>query len=276
MTVMDFIYALCDPLTQEVRYIGKSMRPSSRYREHILMAEKGEVRTHVYNWIRALIIRGLLPKLVIVERCEPCDSSEREKFWIRQYKKEGLRLCNCTEGGTGGSTRTGKTNSKEHVAAMRKGWRRAKELGLIAHRAYSLEERELRAEKMRNRNVSDETRQRMSESKTGRKLSFETKCKIRDKNIGRKHSETSRRKMSENKKGKFTDKMKVALGSLHERHRLLPLDKKRRNVKLTEDKVTDIRKMLNEGLSLNKIADIYRVSKRTILFIKQRKTWTNV
>lgn len=51
---------------------------------------------------------------------------------------------------------------------------------------------------------------------------------------------------------------------------------KNKNAKLNENKVRQIRKLRQEGLSLNKIAKKFNVSKKLILLINQNKIWVHV
>ena len=48
-----FIYGLCDPETNEIRYIGKSNQPKKRLQDHIYSCER--TVTHKNNWIKSLL-----------------------------------------------------------------------------------------------------------------------------------------------------------------------------------------------------------------------------
>jgi len=92
------IYALCDPDTLEVRYIGKSNQPRKRFTTHL--ADKK--RTYKTNWINKLKSLNKLPKLKIIEEVQINSWEEAEKKWIAHYRHiYGNKLTNTTEGGEG-------------------------------------------------------------------------------------------------------------------------------------------------------------------------------
>ena len=97
------IYALVDPTTKNVRYIGKSCKGLHRPKEH-LFPYQNKVKTHKNCWIRGLLRKGVKPEIVIIEECDRESLDEREIFWISHYNKLGHDLTNMTKGGTGGNT----------------------------------------------------------------------------------------------------------------------------------------------------------------------------
>src|SRR5438874_480843 len=50
-----FIYALVDPVTRFVRYVGKSEEPQERTTVHC----NDKSRTHRANWIRSILAKGI-------------------------------------------------------------------------------------------------------------------------------------------------------------------------------------------------------------------------
>lgn len=169
------IYALRDPRTWEVRYIGKTAYSvGERLCKHINLALRGH-RDHKYNWLRQLLAAGLEPVLGILEELPPeGDWEEAEAWWIAEGRKRGWPLTNQTDGG-GGVRPT-----EEVRAKMRAAWVERRKQG-----------------------VSPETRARMSASKKGKKhsvawvetqrqtllgrsLSVATKAKIRAAQLGEK------------------------------------------------------------------------------------------
>ncbi len=92
------IYALTDPRTKEIRYIGKSIRYKGRFRDHL----NDNSKTHKVNWIKSLKSRGLIPGLVVLQQFDDnADWQEIERFWIRIAKKNNWDLVNGTDGGDG-------------------------------------------------------------------------------------------------------------------------------------------------------------------------------
>lgn len=88
-----FIYGLKDPITNEIRYIGKSNNPKSRYSRHISNAKKP--KTKCYCWIKGLIDENLKPILVILEEVDINEWGEKEDYWISQFHN----LTNLIDGG---------------------------------------------------------------------------------------------------------------------------------------------------------------------------------
>jgi len=99
------VYALLDPLTKEVRYIGKSMRGLERARSHFRPSVLSQPkRTHLLNWLRKLQKQNFVPEVVILEHCHDDEQlSERERWWIAFARGWGCRLTNVTDGGEGKS-----------------------------------------------------------------------------------------------------------------------------------------------------------------------------
>ena len=94
-----FIYALKDPRTNEIRYIGKANDPKERYSNHINKCR--DKNTHKRNWINNLRQEKLKPILEILEEVPIDKWKEYEKMYIKKYIVEGCILMNYTEGGDG-------------------------------------------------------------------------------------------------------------------------------------------------------------------------------
>ncbi len=76
-----YIYALVDPRTDAVRYIGASQKPRKR-----VMAAKHTKGKHKRAWVAELEALGQKPVLRIIEAVSSGDDwEERERHWITQY-----------------------------------------------------------------------------------------------------------------------------------------------------------------------------------------------
>lgn len=92
------IYGLFEPATGELRYIGKSINPAARLRNHL----NDKSKCHRANWIQALQRQGLTPRMEIIETLwGEWPWQEAERFWIRRTLQAGCRLVNNTSGGDG-------------------------------------------------------------------------------------------------------------------------------------------------------------------------------
>jgi hypothetical protein len=73
------IYALCEPETSQIRYVGMSINVLERYRQHCAR----RTNTHLGCWITSLRRRGLKPLLMILDQCEDLlDLRALEVFYI--------------------------------------------------------------------------------------------------------------------------------------------------------------------------------------------------
>jgi hypothetical protein len=89
------VYALRDPSTFEIRYIGVTKkRLGHRLSQHVWAAKNG-AQSYVAHWIGTLDTRPL------IEALEDGCRRDREVFWIKHYRALGARLTNLTDGGEG-------------------------------------------------------------------------------------------------------------------------------------------------------------------------------
>lgn len=93
------IYFLRDPQTNEVRYVGQTIREiPTRLGEHY----SDKKRTRKSNWILSLRRKGLRPFIEIVNFCySKSESDECEIGYIKFLRSIGVKLTNLTNGGEG-------------------------------------------------------------------------------------------------------------------------------------------------------------------------------
>lgn len=97
--LITFIYALIDPRTDAVRYVGKSDKPRTRLRQHI-RAASGGANSRLYQWIRELLAAGLEPHMEILEEVSVNEWPDAERHWMEVYHGRGCQLLNATLIGT--------------------------------------------------------------------------------------------------------------------------------------------------------------------------------
>lgn len=94
-TVRIYFYTLIDPISNKIRYVGQTVNPGNRHRNHIYEAKKNN-RNHKERWIVQLLRKNMAPIMNIV--WEECMSSEEansfETYMISYYTKLGYDLTN--------------------------------------------------------------------------------------------------------------------------------------------------------------------------------------
>ncbi len=94
MAKLVYIYALANPHTGIVRYVGRAFDPKRRYREHLRNAKNGTAAQAVGAWINKLAAEGLTPTLRILdeEYIDARDRSALEGYWIEHYQDTILNV----------------------------------------------------------------------------------------------------------------------------------------------------------------------------------------
>ena len=95
-----YIFCLKNPITNEIKYIGKTTNLKRRLSQHIQDAKLKKVKRKVINWINSLLNKKLKPKIEIVEICTKQNWQDREIYWIKYYRDK-YDLCNHHDGGLG-------------------------------------------------------------------------------------------------------------------------------------------------------------------------------
>lgn len=194
-----FIYALLDPRTGEIRYVGKADNPEKRLLDHLRQCNYGE--THRARWLRSLIVDGLRPLLEVIDEVADTEWEAAECAYIAFYKECGHPLVNATPGGESpgggkdhplyGKPRPSATRTK--ISAALKG--KCQGPLSAAHRAkISMARKGLV--------VSEVTRAKLRAANTGWKPSPEQRAKLVAALIGRKHSPATIAKIRASAKGR--------------------------------------------------------------------------
>jgi hypothetical protein len=188
------IYSLSDPRTGEVRYVGKSSEPDKRYLCH-LSAGRGKPeasyrnQTHCARWIRGLLAAGVVPVMATLEVVDS-DWPAAEKKWIADFRARGYSLTNDTDGGEGTEGYTPGTETRELMAAAKRG------------RKQSPEAIEARVSKIRGKKRPPEVVARIVASRGEYHHTEETKAVLKEKCSGRPHTKEERAKISVAGKGR--------------------------------------------------------------------------
>lgn len=108
-----YIYTLSHPITNEVRYVGKTINIKRRYKQHLY-----DKRTsHKASWVKSLKNDGLKPVMNILEICTFENWEEKEKYWIKQFNN----LTNLKAGGNDSYKRTTTEETKQKLSLAHKG-----------------------------------------------------------------------------------------------------------------------------------------------------------
>lgn len=114
------IYILIDPLSQEIRYVGWTVRPlEKRLAAHL--REANQAKHHRACWIASLARSGQRPVIREIMRVPQDQWADAERYWIAYFREQGCPLVNGTDGGEGtlGQRHTPETRAK--MSAAKKG-----------------------------------------------------------------------------------------------------------------------------------------------------------
>ena len=76
------VYALVDPETKKIKYIGKSQVVKSRYRSHLFSKFTPKALKH---WRGLLHKKQMKPDLYVLEQVSVEKSIEHERYWIAYF-----------------------------------------------------------------------------------------------------------------------------------------------------------------------------------------------
>ncbi len=182
------IYGLVDPETDEIRYVGKTVKTlSSRLSNHVYNAKVTKHNRHLSNWFLKFLNKGLKPLIIELEKATEENWKEIEMKWIKKLPN----LINLTEGGDGSLGYCHSPESVEKIRKAKKGFKHSKETKEKTSEFFKNIER---TESWRNsiskalkgRKASKKARKNLSEAHKGYIMPEEQKEKIRKALKGRK------------------------------------------------------------------------------------------
>lgn len=160
------IYTLTDPITLEIRYIGKTVQSLERRLDgHIMSSIRNREKSHKCNWIKQLYKKDLSPVIELLDEIDETIWESTEQYWIAQFKAWNFCLLNMTDGGDG---------NKNQI--------------------YTEERKQKMRDKMKDFKHTEESKKKMSNLRKGIKLTDSAKEKIRLANLGKLQSEETKAK----------------------------------------------------------------------------------
>jgi hypothetical protein len=161
------IYALIDPTTKEIRYVGKTIQKIEyRLSSHIAEAKRNKSKSYKNSWIISLLNQGLQPEIKLI--AETLDNwVELEQYWINYYPN----LTNHSIGGEAGGL--GVVQSKETVEKRIKSIKEGIACGKISY----LERSKKISKAHKGKVLKESTKEKLRQINLGKTYSLETRLK---------------------------------------------------------------------------------------------------
>lgn len=86
-----YIYALCDPESGAIQYIGQTKNIKKRLTTHLQCNDANERKN---RWIASLLVRWQEPDIVVLSECDEKDADNKETEWIVRLRASGVGLLN--------------------------------------------------------------------------------------------------------------------------------------------------------------------------------------
>jgi len=167
------VYALADPRSGDIRYIGRSSSGLIRPRAHTGKTALLE-GNYKARWIRKILSIGLRPSIVVLNEYDTQDQlPDAEQAWIAFGRGCGWRLTNATDGGEGSVGLVTSDDAKRKLSEARKG------------KPLSAEHRAAIGRSMIGRRLGPESREKIRLSKVGKRRPPHVIEALRIANTGR-------------------------------------------------------------------------------------------
>lgn len=193
------IYGLVCPLSNEIRYIGKTSRtPEIRLKGH-LSESRFRCTSHKHRWLRKLMSAGLAPHVWMLEKVEDGESWQaRERAWISRATDIGIPLVNQTKGGEGLDYL-----DPEQAKAQRENWSKAME----AYRQTEAGQKQLQNMMCASRSPEARAKRREALAKVMATSEYKKKASIASKRMHsrpevKKANSESKKKLWQSKEGR--------------------------------------------------------------------------
>lgn len=190
-----FIYTLSCPLSNDIRYVGKSDNIKNRIRDHLSKSKK--LKTHKDKWICSLNKNHSKPKLEILDIVDKNEWKFWEQHYISLFKSWGFNLVNHTNGGDGGSFKKHTEETKKKMSQLRKGKKR---------KPFSEETKKAMSESAKKRAMPLKAIQTSANKRRGKKrppMSESTKEKLRNYRLNKIHTKETIEKIKNNSSQKI-------------------------------------------------------------------------
>lgn len=176
-----YIYIILNPVTNEVKYVGKTLNTKRRFYQHL----HTKLNSYCSKWIYSLLEKNIIPEFVIIDEVYEDNWQFYEEYWISQFKSWGFNLTNLTSGGEGCNNRCVSEQTRKNISINQKG-----EKGYWFGKKFSKEH----IEKIIRKNDKHHF--------FGKTFSEEHKLKLSNVNKGKILSEITKQKISDSLKGK--------------------------------------------------------------------------
>lgn len=191
---MTRIYTLTDPITNQVRYVGKTIQSLEIRRNRHIQDSKRKFN-HRACWIRGLLKQGKKPIIELLEEVSDDVWQECEIFYISYFKFLGFRLTNILDGGNCKVPMKYISKKLSASGMGRKHTEETKQKIRIANSGLN--------NGMYGATISKQEREKRRKFHLGKKMLAKSIEKTRRANLGRKNSEEAKLRMinsSPNKK----------------------------------------------------------------------------